>query len=527
MLHRFLLFFFFLLITVNLSAQRKEACSAYGWDYDYPKVRYVVDLEYMKEDMLHVDMTIEDVRKNTVIFCMPKIVPGIYGAMDFGRLVENLSAADVQGNILETERIDQNRWKIKGTKGKLLAIHYDVNDEWEEFDESHPEGYLSAASMFRKNEVFVINHNAVFGYLEGYQHKGIRLEINKPAAMTGVTALPKTIVSETQDLYTTGSYRELVDQPVLYARLEVSNFRIGDVSVDIAMYSTSGKSLAPEIMNSIRPLMEHQQAYLGGELPVTQYTFLLYHNPEAQTGNYRWDGLEHSNSTLILMYMAFDPEMIRKNVYGVVSHEFFHTIVPLGIHSREIAEYDFNDPEMSEHLWLYEGLTEYFTIHMPVKEHLITPDAFLESVADKIRGMREFPHVHSLTFLSKHALEYQDQYMDFYGKGALLNLCLDIRLRELSGGTYGVQDLTADLMKEYGPYRSFKDKKLFREIARISHQPEIRKFLQLYAGNNEPLPLGEYFAKVGIRYDDVTDSLSWMEHPTDQQLALRKAWIGN
>jgi predicted metalloprotease with PDZ domain len=42
----------------------------------------------------------------------------------------------------------------------------------------------------------------------------------------------------------------------------------------------------------------------------------------------------------------------------VVSHEFFH-IVTHHIHSKEIQDFDYNDPKMS-HLWMYEGVTEYF-----------------------------------------------------------------------------------------------------------------------------------------------------------------------
>jgi predicted metalloprotease with PDZ domain len=44
----------------------------------------------------------------------------------------------------------------------------------------------------------------------------------------------------------------------------------------------------------------------------------------------------------------------------VVSHEFFHIVTPLSIHSKEIQDFDYNDPKMSQHLWMYEGVTEYF-----------------------------------------------------------------------------------------------------------------------------------------------------------------------
>jgi predicted metalloprotease with PDZ domain len=509
-------------VATPLRTPEKSACPAWG---DLVRIDYDVNLTQLKDDKLTIRMEVPPHKNHSLIFCMPKIVPGIYSALDFGNLVEGFRAVDARGEELETVRLDQNRCKIK--KAHLLkVIVYEVNDGWEQFDIDHEGMYLSASSAFRWNEAFVINNNALFGYLERYEQNPIMVTVTKPVGMKGFTALRQTFSSETTDHFTAQNYRELVDQPMLYCKTEAARFDLDGVAVTIAMYSSTGKSLAGEIAAYIEPLMEHQKHYLGGELPVSNYMFLLYHNESQDKRRARGDGLEHGNSTLILMCTDFDPEKIKWNVYGIASHEFFHTIVPLGLHSEEIGDYNFNEPKLSEHLWLYEGLTEYFTIHMPVCEKLITAEEFLGSVEAKLVQTQSYKHERSLTWLSTHAMEQQDQYMDFYCKGTLANLCLDIRLRELSGGSYGVQLMTTDLMKEYGPYRSFEDDELFDEIARVSGQPEIRGFFKAFVEGTEPLPLKEYFGKVGIVYDEATQELSIAENPTDSQLALRKAWIG-
>jgi predicted metalloprotease with PDZ domain len=66
--------------------------------------------------------------------------------------------------------------------------------------------------------------------------------------------------------------------------------------------------------------------------------------------------LEPTATTVVL------PELIKelvKSMMDVVSHEFFHIVTPLSIHSKEIQYFDYNT-KMSEHLWMYEGVTEYF-----------------------------------------------------------------------------------------------------------------------------------------------------------------------
>ncbi|WP_375378270.1 M61 family metallopeptidase [Hymenobacter cellulosilyticus] len=147
------------------------------------------------------------------------------------------------------------------------------------------------------------------------------------------------------------------------------------------------------------------------------------------------DGLEHSQSTLCLLEspgLADLDQFLRR----LTTHEFFHVVTPLNIHSREIENYDFRNPTFSAHLWLYEGLTEYATIHMAIKQKLQTLPEFVQVLEGKAREMRQFDNTLSMTELSRQAMTRQDQYYNFYLKGALFNLCLDVRLRELSGARW-------------------------------------------------------------------------------------------
>jgi predicted metalloprotease with PDZ domain len=271
-------------------------------------------------------------------------------------------------------------------------------------------------------------------------------------------------------------------------------------------------------------LLSDQRAYLGGTLPVKNYTFLIYHNPSDREGSSMGDGLEHASSTLILLCMPLDPAAIAHGVYGIASHEFFHTILPLSVHSEEIEQYDFHAPRMSRHLWLYEGMTEYFAIHMPVKQGRQTVEEFLHVVNDKIAMMRKFPDDIALTTLSENAMERQDQYYNFYLKGTLFCMGLDIALRERSNGAYGVTHLVQDLQREYGPGKPFRDEELFGTIERLTG-PDIGAFLHLYLNEPGAIPLDDWFRKVGMSVDG-NGQVVLLPAPTEEQLRLRTWWLG-
>ena len=105
-----------------------------------------------------------------------------------------------------------------------------------------------------------------------------------------------------------------------------------------------------------------------------------------------------------------------------------------------------------------------------------------------------------MTVMSSECLtKYHNQYGNVYQKGALIGLCLDLKLRSLSEGKYGLQELMKDLSKTYGKDRSFKDEELFGQIIKLTY-PEIGEFFRKYVSGTEPLPLKEVLALAGVEF---------------------------
>ncbi len=192
---------------------------------------------------------------------------------------------------------------------------------------------------------------------------------------------------------------------------------------------------------------------------------------------------------------------LAQSLKDVVAHEFLHIVTPLNIHSEQVSDYDFIHPEMSEHLWLYEGTTEYAAHHMQVKQGLISLDSFLSTMMQKILTAASYDTTVAFTELSKKALdEYADQYGNVYMEGALIGMALDLELLHLSNGKYGLRSLMDDLMERYGQDRPFEDARLFDIIGEVSGYPEAARFLEKYVGHANPLPLKELLGYAGILY---------------------------
>jgi hypothetical protein len=108
-------------------------------------------------------------------------------------------------------------------------------------------------------------------------------------------------------------------------------------------------------------------------------------------------------------------EELVKSMMDVVSHEFFHIVTPLSIHSKEIQDFDYNDPKMSEHLWMYEGVTEYFANLFQINQGLITEEDFTIAFQTKWSA-HAMNDTMSFTTMSANVLKqpYKDQYINVY-----------------------------------------------------------------------------------------------------------------
>ncbi|MCV9388891.1 M61 family metallopeptidase [Reichenbachiella ulvae] len=461
------------------------------------KYKVTIDLNNVVEDRVMVTCELPAIPKDTIEYHIPKIVPGTYSIYDFGRFALDFKAMNADGDTLTTTNITDNRIAIYGSKD-LASISYWVDDTYDT-DKSNFI-FEPAGTSIEDDTCYVINTFAMVGYLEGMKDLPYEVTISKPAALFGATALSKEIINDSTDVYTTGNYFDLADGPIMYSVPDTATFEVGGAKILISVYSPNNVLESSFVKEQIVPTLEAQKEYMGGELPVDNYAFLVYLF-NGMSGSGGFGALEHSYSSMYSL-PELDPMRLAQIIRDVAAHEFFHIVTPLNIHSEEIGEFDFINPKMSKHLWLYEGMTEYAAGLAQVKYGEMSMDDYLNVIFGKIKSSRSnYQDDLPFTELSKKCLdETKDQYGNVYQKGALIGMALDIRLRELSGGEYGVEQMMIDLSKKYGKEQSFKDDELFDQITEMTY-PEIGEFFDQYVAGGTPIPYGDFLGKAGIDFD--------------------------
>jgi len=459
--------------------------------------KFSVDLTKPQDDKLTVELETPPLRGKSVIYHLPRIVPGTYSINNYGSYVSNFKAFDKNGKELKVEKLDKNSWRIAKAK-KLSRLSYQIDDTWDT-PEIEEDVFEPSGTNIEEGKVFVLNTFGLFGYFQGMDRLPYRVNITKPTGFYGSTPLVNQNKDGNQDLFVTEDYHELADSPMMYNRPDTVWLKVGNADILVSVFSPNDKFATKDLAADIKPTLEAQKNYLGGTLPIDKYAFIIYMSDDQNLT--RYGALEHSKSSFYYLPETFSAAQLSKSIKDIAAHEFFHIITPLNIHSEEIGDFDFINPKMSRHLWLYEGLTEYASHHAQLRAGIIDLTTYLERQADKVESARtRFTDSLSFTAMSSDVLEkYKDEYSNVYEKGALIGLSLDLRLRQLSGGKYGTQDLMRDLAKIYGKDKSFKDAELFDKITELTY-PEIRDFFRRYVEGGEPLPLKELFAAIGIDF---------------------------
>ena len=137
-----------------------------------------INLNEIEDDELLVELAFTGELADVSHFCLPKIVPGIYAALNYGRFIDDLEAFDKKGRSLKVHRTDSNCWKINDAKN-VATVKYKVNDGWESFDFQGIRPYRSSESHF-DSSVVILNANAVFGYFLRHEHLPFRISVKKP-----------------------------------------------------------------------------------------------------------------------------------------------------------------------------------------------------------------------------------------------------------------------------------------------------------------------------------------------------------
>lgn len=205
--------------------------------------------------------------------------------------------------------------------------------------------------------------------------------VKLPANWKFGTALPVVKASDKDGsvLFESVPLETLIDSPLL-AGEHVRVVPIGagkEHSVVIACDSPDGLEATPETLKAWNQLPAEAAAVFGPDRPYKAYTFLLglsNHIPRA--------GIEHHQSSdNRLGELALVKAAERRAAATLFPHEFVHSWNGKFRRPADMIVGDYQVPQQTRLLWVYEGLTNYLGWLLAARSGLLSPEDAREYLA--------------------------------------------------------------------------------------------------------------------------------------------------
>lgn len=498
--------------------------------------RYEVDLVDMNRNMISIHLECSDFGADELVYHFPKTVPGTYKEADYGRFVKQLEAVDRDGNPLIVKKSGKNSFIISGARD-IATISYWLAPTWDK--KFSLKVWPMAGTGFSKDSHFALN-SGVFGYFEGEELNPVELYFTAPEHLYPMTVLDHRYLDNGQVFIPAKDYHHLVDCPIMFAAPDTASFNVHGASVEIGVKNMANDNAAATMHEALEPAMLSIGTFLDS-LPVDRYAYIMYYKDGTRLGEIldeRWfkglkilgwvlknglpagGALEHNTSSFYWLPdlgPQFREEYLEM-MGDIAIHEFMHIITPLNLHSEHIANFNYADPIMSQHLWLYEGITEYFADLIQVHGGMKTSKRYVtRSLRSKIKRGEEFANDKmSFTEMSANVFEkkYKREYTQVYQRGAAIGAMLDIEIIRLTNGEKTLIDVLMTLIDRYGPENPFPEDTFIDEFCAEVH-PELRDFFTRYVEGQEEIPYGAILDHVGVEFlHGVTEKAP--QHPIEE-----------
>jgi predicted metalloprotease with PDZ domain len=463
-------------------------------------VLYTVRPALPREHLFEIDCRVEHPIADGQVFCLPSWLRGSYLVRDFAKHVVDIEARCGDAAVA-IERIDKRTLRCAPASGPL-TLRYRVFA----FDTSVRKAWLDTTrGFFNGSSLF---YRPLDADAQGYEVRIARPQ--DPGCRDWRVATTLERIDTDADgfgRYRAPDYEALIDHPV-----EMGAFRRIDFDVDGIAHALvlAGRcdADAERLAGDLSRVCAAARALFGHEPALEQYLFLT------NVVSSGYGGLEHRSSTALIcarkdLPRPGDPAAHKdyRGFLGLCSHEYFHLWNVKRITAARFAESDLGAEAYTRDLWHYEGVTSYYDDLLLRRAGIIDAETYLDLLAEQATRVERAPGA-AVQTLADASFEAWIKYyqpdenspnatVSYYGKGALVALCLDLLLRRDAGSSL-------DAVMRAAWQRWGRDAKPVPEggLERLAQEVsglDLSAFFDLALRSTAPLPLVELIADFAVR----------------------------
>ena len=463
-----------------------EACSA-------GNITFIVSIPQPANHTFHVTARCDGLEGELQDFKMPEWSPGYYGIGNYARNVSNFRAEDGVGHALAWEKVTRNTWRVVAANAPVVVLNYDVFGN-----------IAFAANSYLGEDRAYISPSGMFVYLAGQLQHPMTIDIQLPSTWKRISTGLEPI-SGKPGAFEAPDFDVLYDSPILIGNQEYFQFDVKDVPHFVAIENVPDEVDRPKMVRDLKTIVT-AATDLMGDVPYKHYTFLMMGRGAG--------GIEHSNSSS----NQFDGNSLKTPAgylrwLSFICHEYFHAFNVKRLRPLALGPFDYDQENLTNMLWVSEGLSVYYQDLILVRAGLMTRDQYLTKLAGAIGTFENAPghRYQSATESSRNTWNAgsgvagdRNTTISYYMNGAVLGAMLDLKIRESSGSRKSLDDVMRGMYRKFylQKKRGFTDAE-FRAECEAAAGASLGEIFE-YASTTKEVDYARYFALAGLNVELTT-----------------------
>ena len=474
-------------------------------------VKYELAFEHPNTHLMNVTIQASDLKGSTVEFAMPDWAPGSYNIENYAANVQRFRATSPDGKELIWRKTDSQTWQVELAGTTSVKISYQV----------FANTLQNNIAQYNERHVF-IGGPSVWMYLVGGKDRPVELTVATPSGWKIATGMDHT----SDHTFRAADYNWFADAPFEISDFAEKDFEVLGTTYHVIVHDVENKKDFTKFVNDLQktvaatvpmfqPVTGTPQA-----APFKDYYFIFHVWPK--TGG----GLEHLNSTQINFGTDWDssePVPGMGTQYDlklfVTAHEFFHAWNVKRLRPLPLGPFDYTQMVHTPSLWISEGLTSYYGALNVERAGLITPQQYLDGIAQLItkfearpgRTERSIEDTSWDTWWAyptavAQANNLANTSYSYYDGGQVMGHILDFAVRQDTGNQKSLDDWMRLLYSRYAlPKPGFKPEDAIHAASEIAGT-DVSDIFRRYISGKEPIPYEQYFAYAGIEVTKKLDT---------------------
>ena len=384
-------------------------------------IAYTVSMPQPSNHLFHVTLRANGLKGELHDVKMPAWHPGYYRMIDYAKNVSNFRAEDGAGRALPWEKVTKNTWRIAAGQASTMVLNYDVLGTVA----------FSAQNDLGESRAFIAP-TGMYLYVAGQLQHAVTVSIRLPPTWTRI-ATGLDAVPGRANTFSAPDFDTLYDCPILIGNQETLGFEVQGKRHTVAIENIPASVDRPRMLADLKRMVE-TAARLIGDLPYTHYAFLMM-----GSGN---GGIEHANSSANRFNgNSLSDDNGYRRWLSFICHEYFHHYNVKRIRPIALGPFDYDTENLTNMLWVSEGLSVYYQDLVLVRAGLLTADQYLDKMASAINSFENASGHHYQSATDSSMTTWgtsgvgndRNTTISYYSNGAMIGAMLDLKIRNDSG----------------------------------------------------------------------------------------------